>query len=309
MATHFAILPEGVIQTLTLQLQSNGYQYLSLPHPRTGHFALFLPTDTGILEVQAVSPTNARSWFLEQEVVEDGKLLVMTPIDLAFLLIPLLEAAKSTVFRTTDDTFEQICQNIKGPESETLDTDCAQIKSIARLADLKCIQDGLRRICETKELSPDMAVYRYSKERAIQYLKRKADRMARSKDLDQSKTIIRNLARDGLMEDGKETLLEQGRIKAACELVGQYLSPATKAALLSSYDLSALDKHLKANAEAEIPLKVATNTTKGKGAAAKGDDAKKRKAPAKASHGVEQLKKANTTGMAKLSSFFTKKTK
>ncbi|KAF6760356.1 ribonuclease H2, subunit B [Ephemerocybe angulata] len=293
MATHFAILPEGVIQTLTLQLQSNGYQYLSLPHPRTGHFALFLPTDTGILEVQAVSPANARSWFLEQEVVEDGKLLVMTPNRPCFLthssfwkplkcvlhtlpaLLGFISPPQSTVFRTTDDTFEQICQNIK---------------SIARLADLKCTQDGLRRICETKELSPDMAVYRYSKERAIQYLKRKADRMARSKDLDQSKTIIRNLARDGLMEDGKETLLEQGRIKAACELVGQYLSPAVKAALLSSYDLSALDKHLRANAEAEIPLKVATNTTKGKAAAAKGDDAKKRKAPAKG---------ANTTGMAK----------
>jgi hypothetical protein len=62
-----------------------------------------------ILEVQAVAPANARSWFVGQEVVAgrvpksfhvsrrsklqaDGKLLVMTPIDPAFLLIPILQS-------------------------------------------------------------------------------------------------------------------------------------------------------------------------------------------------------------------------
>ena len=34
---------------------------------------------------------------------------------------------------------------------------------------------------------------------------------------------------------------------------------------------------------------------------------KKRKGPTKASHGVEKLKKANTKGMAKISSFFQPK--
>lgn len=70
----------------------------------------------GILEVQSVSPPNQRSWFfMEGEVISgklceslcrevecglhrrrmtDGKLLVMTPIDPAFLLIPILQAIK-----------------------------------------------------------------------------------------------------------------------------------------------------------------------------------------------------------------------
>jgi ribonuclease H2 subunit B len=38
-----------------------------------------------------------------------------------------------------------------------------------------------------------------------------------------------------------------------------------------------------------------------------GDDGKKRKAKAKGSQGVEKLKKANLTGIAKISSFFQKK--
>ncbi|KAJ2922730.1 hypothetical protein H1R20_g14368, partial [Candolleomyces eurysporus] len=301
MATHFAILPEDIIQTLALQLDSNGHQYLSLPHPRTGHFALFLPTDTQILEVQAVSPTNPRSWFLDQDVIEDGKLLVMTPIDPAFLLIPLLEYGK---FRTVDNIFDDISSNMKGPEGEQIGADSAQVKSVFSLVSLKCTQVALRRVCENKDLSSDTVVFRYSKEKTIQYLRRKVDRLVESKALDQSRTIIRTLARDGLMEDGRESLLREGQIKATCDLIGQYLSPSLKAELLSSYDLSKLEQHLKEGLVEEAPLKASTNTAKGKGTTSKDGD-KKRKAT-KASHGVEQLKKANTAGMAKLSNFFTK---
>jgi ribonuclease H2 subunit B len=57
-------------------------------------------------------------------------------------------------------------------------------------------------------LAPDTAVYRYSKEKAIQYLRKKVDRLVESKALEQSRTIIRTLARDGLMDDGKEDLLK-----------------------------------------------------------------------------------------------------
>jgi ribonuclease H2 subunit B len=118
------------------------------------------------------------------------------------------------------------------------------------------------------------------------------------------------------------TTFSEGRIKTTCELVSQYLSLSMKSELLASYEcasfnslpditlilssLSALDKHLKSRLAEETLLKTTTNTGKGKGGA-KGEADKKRKAPAKRSHGVDQLKKANTTGMAKLSSFFTKK--
>ena len=61
---------------------------------------------------------------------------------------------------------------------------------------------------------------------------------------------------------------------------------------------------MRQNMADEVPLKSATNTKKGAAGKAEGDG-KKRKA-AKGSHGVEQLKKVNTTGMAKLSSFFNK---
>lgn len=133
----------------------------------------------------------------------------MTPVDPAFILIPLLEAAKSTVFRTAEDIFEQIPQSLKGPETEPMENSSAQAKSIACLADLKCTQTGLRRVCESKDIGGDTIVYRYSKEKAIQYLKRKVDRLCQAQEVENSRTIIRILARDGLMDDGKETLLER----------------------------------------------------------------------------------------------------
>jgi ribonuclease H2 subunit B len=71
--------------------------------------------------------------------------------------------------------------------------------------------------------------------------------------LDGSKTIIRGLAKDGLLEDGNEQLLKgkitltfrreflltpyvAGRVRAACELLGQYLSADTQNALIGSYE-------------------------------------------------------------------------
>ena len=79
-----------------------------------GLLSLFLPIEGlpgalesgGILEVQAISPPDERCWILNEEVISgtivlkhvflslifmpDGKMLVMTPIDPAFLLLPLI---------------------------------------------------------------------------------------------------------------------------------------------------------------------------------------------------------------------------
>lgn len=68
---------------------------------------------SGILEVQAVTPPNPRSWFLDNAEVlagvhistpslnfaystyrtPDGKMLIMTPIDPIFLLLPIMRTS------------------------------------------------------------------------------------------------------------------------------------------------------------------------------------------------------------------------
>ncbi|KAI0051890.1 hypothetical protein FA95DRAFT_1675650 [Auriscalpium vulgare] len=325
MATHIGILPRDVLDTISRKINEADNDippsnFLRLPHPRTGIPSLFLPYRLspeaklkvkdcwGVLEVQSVAPPNPRSWlFTEGEVVADGKLLVMTPIDVSLLLLPILQALKPTKdatprFQPLDDLFDEVIPNLCSASPVEPSSEISQ-QDIRTLARLDCVASSMRRVCEVKDLTPEIAVFRYSEEKTTEYLRAKVARLANLDVLERSRTIVRGLAKDGLMEDGKEALLELGRTKAACSLISQYTPAATYSALLAHYDFTALDGYLKkqqddatAQAIASAPVAKTKATTE--------DDGKKRKA--KASTGVQKLKKANVTGMAKMSSFFQK---
>jgi ribonuclease H2 subunit B len=117
-----------------------------------------------------------------------------------------------------------------------------------------------------------------------------------------------------------------GRLKAACNLVSQYVPENICKLLLASYEyvslhpsqtycfltlvvsFSSLDAHLKSLQEETAALVAADmNSMEVKESKSTVSEKanKKRKA---ASTGVEKLKKVNTKGMAKLSSFFQPKT-
>lgn len=120
------------------------------------------------------------------------------------------------------------------------------------------------------------------------------------------------------------------RLKASCDTIGQYLPPDIFTLLLESYEydsfyhsllkcspmgtfcsFTALTAHLAALAAAEAAACPAPAPTDSKGKVKKetAAETKKRKAGTQGSRGVETLKKANTKGMSKMSSFFTKKEK
>ncbi|VDC01652.1 unnamed protein product [Peniophora sp. CBMAI 1063] len=320
-ATHFSVLPVDVIDTITQQLdttRNSHASFLRLPHPRTGELSLFLPyrrtasTSTSkcewdILEVQSISPPGSRSWFLDEPdegaVVADGKLLVMTPIDPAFLLLPLLLAVRPAdksvgMFRPLDEVFDSAHEKLAGVTSE----------DVSFLINLDCVVGAMRRICDVQDVTPELAVYRYSEGKVVEYLRKKTARLAEPRVSELSKTVVRSLAKDALMEDGKEELLQLGRTKAACNVVSQYLPPALYAALLASYNFSPLDAHTRALEDeqnaAMVPIKTRNTNIDDDGAAGKKRKGAKAEKP---SNGVQKLQKASTKGMSKLSTFFTKK--
>ena len=57
------------------------------------------------------------------------------------------------------------------------------------------------------DITEDMTVYRYSPERVQAYLRSKVARLSQGSISEISRTLTRNLAKDGLLEDGKEALL------------------------------------------------------------------------------------------------------
>ncbi|KAF8210503.1 ribonuclease H2, subunit B [Mycena galopus ATCC 62051] len=319
MATHVAILPSDALD-VPIDIASDSRRFLRLPHPRTGLASLFLPYQPegnggsrgdAILEVQAIAPTNARSWFIGQEVVADGKLLVMTVIDPAFLLIPILqsvypEGGSQGKFRPADEIFDDAAANLEQASTSAADKDSSLIISkddVLQFTSMDCCKAALRRVCDVKDITEDITVYRFSPARVVEYLRLKVERLSTPETVEVSRTMVRNLARDGLMDDGKEELLKLGRVRAACDLIAQYTPPGMRSLLTASYDFTSLEAHFKSLEDENAALAV-EKVVKTKAAPVVAD--KKRKPGT--SQGVEKLKKANTGGMAKLSTFFSKKT-
>ena len=58
-------------------------------------------------------------------------------------------------------------------------------------------------------------MYRYCREKLIDTLKAKVTRLVTPEVFESSKTLTRNLAKEGLMEDGKEDLLT-GKYSCLC---------------------------------------------------------------------------------------------
>ena len=86
----------------------------------------------------------------------------------------------------------------------------------------------------------------------VAYLRKKVARLIAANEFRESLTVVRLLAKDGLTEDGNESLLEggpcrvrilrltdtiiAGRLKAACDLVAHHLPPDVRTELMSSYE-------------------------------------------------------------------------
>lgn len=58
------------------------------------------------------------------------------------------------------------------------------------------------------EVTEDIIVYRYTRQKATEYMTKKIRRLTKAGTVDASRILVRELAKDGLMEDGKEALLE-----------------------------------------------------------------------------------------------------
>ncbi|KJA20727.1 hypothetical protein HYPSUDRAFT_88505 [Hypholoma sublateritium FD-334 SS-4] len=324
MNTHFCVMPIDIIQSISqpLQLEENSVKpklwnesrMLRLPHPRTGLPSLFLPSESEkastVLEIQAVAPPDERSWMTGEEIVADGRLLIMTPVDPSFLLLPILQVTQPTdeslaQFKPADDLFDEAAGKFEpASESESDKASSSNSQDILEFCSLSYVRRCLRHVCETKEITPELTVYRYSQSKVLEYMRAKVAHLSTSEKFAASQTVIRNLARDGLMEDGKEELLSLGRLRAACDMISQYLPSVTRDALVNSYDFAILQTQLNINKE-EAMANAVSSASKLQAKGQKAVPDKKRKAP-KPSFGVEKLKKANTTGMSKLSSFFNK---
>lgn len=131
-------------------------------------------------------------------------------------------------FRPLEDIFEDAANKIGRSSAESGGKDASIMipeQDVMHLLQLDCVRAAAHAICETKgtstfehsasftddcsvELTPDIIVYRYSSDKVLSHLRPKVDRLKQPEVMDRSRTIVRTLAKEGLMDDGKEDLLE-----------------------------------------------------------------------------------------------------
>ncbi|KDN49784.1 hypothetical protein RSAG8_01849, partial [Rhizoctonia solani AG-8 WAC10335] len=331
MSTHVAVLPKNV--QAALQPSATSLRPLRLPHPRSGLPALFVNHGSTLLELHAVTPDAPRSWFVGQSVVSNGNLLLMTPIDPAFIFI--LSSKRLAPFKPTDDLIEEAISSYSPPEAHKAD--------IASFMALDCVRKALRQLCETKDVPQDLTVHKPSTERIIAFIKRRIERVisaqqppepstseptseptpetAPSSTLETPQsfaTIQRQHLRLGLSvsELGPldcpkaQSTRAATRIKIASEVVGNWVEESLMEQVLATYDISAYTAHAAVRAEqarAELAASTARLEAAEAGKGSKSKAGEKRKAGVQPSRGVDKLKKANTRGMASLTTFFGKK--
>ena len=145
-----------VLVAPSAMLRGEEARVVSLRHPRTREAASFLlDPATGALAELLAFQEDHRAWFLGQQVVADGRLLLATPVSPLLLALPYLVAADRLV------PFDQLLEDEDFPLASTL------------LAEAK----GLEAVAESKGAA-DLNVWKYSEERAVAWLEGRVGRVA-----------------------------------------------------------------------------------------------------------------------------------
>ncbi|CAG0899874.1 unnamed protein product [Cyprideis torosa] len=153
---HVAILNESLLYEK--KERDFACTVVKLRHPRTREAALYAKTPrNGIVGELHFYAQPHRSWFLNESINSDGRLLFITPIDPIFLLLPyVIHANKSS------SSFV--------PKEQLVMEDREFPETISLFNSLK--GKGLENIAEKKETG-DVTAYRYSEDLAVDWLERK----------------------------------------------------------------------------------------------------------------------------------------
>ncbi|KAI0231179.1 Ribonuclease H2 subunit B [Lamellibrachia satsuma] len=137
--------------------------FCELSHPKTEQPSLFLFTngDSKVFEVLQLKE-EFRSWFIGETVHQEGGLVVSTPVDVVFLLLPYLMKGRAQ----TDNKFmllEHLVHDDDFPE-------CTRLCRCDGASELSCVAD-------VREADDD-TLYRFNKDKTISWLRLKVEQVA-----------------------------------------------------------------------------------------------------------------------------------
>ncbi|XP_062862202.1 ribonuclease H2 subunit B [Trichomycterus rosablanca] len=276
----------------TTKLLDGDPTFVRLKNPTTGAASQYLfSSDARVYEVKAFTQ-DLHSWFIDQTVQKDGRLLFVTPVDPLFLLLPYLQNA------AMDGKFKPLQQMVMDEEYPGC------------IALLKCMQalDTLHHVADKKEVG-SQEFHRYNKEKSMEWLKKKV------------LNTVSGLKKSDICVGGGVKSTTYVRVKQETDVTDEdYLCYAY--GLISEYISEELSKHLykhlqlpelSIQKELEPPSKKRKLSDKPVEA---GEDYTKfnsadfiLKPPKKMTAAQKTLAKVDKTGMKSMSAFFSLKVK
>lgn len=292
------IAPENALKNSSEESPENQATIITLRHPKSDEGAQFLlcPDSKSIHEILSFQDTKG-SWFIDNSVQQDGRLLMATVVDPLFLLLPYLLDDKNS----KKHMFMQLDQIIT-------DSDFPQCNRIVQILD----HSTTCQVCDSKG-NEDFKVYRYNEEKTLSWLKEKVERTADY--LSTSDVSVSSGQCSTYVKSSKATeASREDSVKYAAGLISDYLHPDLSKKLFDSLGIEIENTKGKRSSDKQ-KVKEEPPEKKVKRSSDEPDEdySKVISAPAKTVPVVKmtaaqkKLAKVDKSGMKSLMTFFKKK--
>ncbi|XP_041358791.1 ribonuclease H2 subunit B-like [Gigantopelta aegis] len=261
-----------------------------LRHPKTDERALFMFAKGNKVYELIKFKEEFRSWAVDDQIIQDGGMIITTPVDSLFLVLPyFVKAAQTAKFMTLD----QIVVDADYPE-------CIRLHSCSGL-------DELHQITDVKG-HDDIQAYRYSKDKTLSWLRLKVEALTDA--IIENKMNLTSATSSIFIKSNKsESISRDEYVRYSWGIVSEYLSSDISESLREHLGISAAVPEPDTKSVEEPPakrMKVEIAPTEDY---SQSGMAKKSSKDAKMTQAQKKLKKVDKSGMKSLSSFFSPKAK
>ncbi|NXJ84145.1 RNH2B Ribonuclease, partial [Trogon melanurus] len=260
----------------------------------TGEATLYLFNSGAqqLFEVKAFHE-EYRSWFIDQTVQQDGRLLFVTPMDPLFLILYYLIKAD----KEQQGKFQPLDQVV-------LDSEYPSCLLLLKCADVK---QYIHHVTEEKEIG-SQKFHKYSQEKTLKWLKRKVNQTVKALKSN-NVTVGERVYADTYISSKQITDTKEDYVRYAHGLISEYIPEDLSKELLKYLGLpdlksQASEPPLKKRKSSDVPVEPEEDYTK-----FNSSNLKTKKATSKMSPAQKALAKVDKSGMKSISTFFSPKPK
>ncbi|KAL0483825.1 ribonuclease H2 subunit B [Acrasis kona] len=153
-------------------------EIIDLQHPKFKNItSKYCILNNALYEVKVTNVESKSSWIVDDQIISDGSLYCVTPFDVAFLLIQLMDEMKikegkpEGIYRSINDVL-------------------SKIPKLTTLSGNQCIKKQLKHLCDVEEVGNDL-FYRLNQSKVEKWLKSKVEQLIDS--LKKNKSFVEKM--------------------------------------------------------------------------------------------------------------------